>query len=196
MISQTSVLASLRDIDPAGIGLGLVIFIIGGCVAYLAAVLALTVHELGHFLARKVLRAPTSAVDIGTGPVLYRWGQVRWRLLPLQGQNWPKAFCLTGTSRRQKMAVYLSGSGANVIGVAVLLTAYCRAGVQVTSLWFLPWFLAIAFQTLQIANLIPARRGATVTYGLFIIALWHRMDFLPPDHPCSDPPPETLPGPR
>ncbi len=196
MISQTSVLASLRDIDPAGIGLGLVIFIIGGCVAYLAAALALTVHELGHFLARKVLRAPTSAVDIGTGLVLCRWGQVRWRLLPLQGQNWPKAFCLTGTSRRQKMAVYLSGAGANVIGVAVLLTTYCWANLPVTSLWFLPWFLTITFQAFQIANLIPARHRATVTDGLFLIALWHGMDFLPPGHPCGDPPPKTLPRPR
>lgn len=196
MISGETVLTSLRGIDPAGIGQGLVIVIMGVCVAYLAAVLALTVHELGHFLVRKVLRTPTSAVDIGTGPVLCRWGQVRWRLLPLQGQNWPKAFCLTGTSRCQKMAVYLSGAGANVIGVAVLLTAYCRTDVQVTSLWFLPWFLTITFQAFQIANLIPARHRATVTDGLFIIALWHRMDFLPPDHPCGDPPPETLPHPR
>ena len=195
-MGQVTGLAILHGLDWAAIELVSIFVIIGLGVAYLAAVLALTVHELGHFLARKMLRAPTSAVDIGTGPVLCRWGRVCWYLWPLQGQNWPKTFCLPGLSRRRKVAVYLSGSGANVVSVAVLLTTYCWTNLRVTSLWFVLWLFAIAFQTLQIANLIPARRGATVTDGLFLIALWHRLDFLPPDHPYGDLFPKTLPRPR
>lgn len=153
----------------------------GMVVFYGSLWLSLAVHESGHFALRRLWHVPPHTIRIGQGRLVARWGRVEWRILPSSGANIPYAFCSPDLSRSQKILIYLAGSSANGLAGALLLL------VAITTSAWLRWGLdgEVIIQLIGLANLIPSRQGSRVSDGLFVLALWHRLEFLGPDRPCD-----------
>lgn len=160
--------------------------IAGLVLLYLALTFAVVVHEMGHFILRHFWHVPTTTVRIGQGPMLCHWGKIEWRTIPCSGANVPYTFCATNITRWKKITIYCAGPLANtIIGLGLVWMVLAIASIlPVDSLAI---GMVALVQAIGVANLIPTRHGTQVSDGLFIVALWHRLEFLPPDHPCESP---------
>ncbi|MBF8376376.1 site-2 protease family protein [Alicyclobacillus mali] len=161
----------------------IVLFVILAFIVFwIAMYLAIVVHEFGHLIFRKIFGVPTQSVRIGTGPCICSVGCVQFRWFPLGGMNAPYTFCYPRVNRKKKIVIYGAGSAVNFIFSIVF--SIISLGLPFP-LNMIPFSMAIC-NFLLIFNLIPHRKGKSVSDGLMIIALLYNMEFLPPDHPCEN----------
>jgi Peptidase family M50 len=143
---------------------------------FIATVVAVAVHEGGHFVCGLAAGIPMRQVTVGTGPLLFRrrFGEtwVELRLLPVLGlvNPYPSA-----TIRRSRLAVMLLG-GVLANAAAIALFAIITKGVAVTAAASEPIGAMVFVQGWMIvANLLPftgkVKGGRVGTDGLQLLQL-------------------------
>ncbi|WP_206830138.1 site-2 protease family protein [Alicyclobacillus fructus] len=74
------------------------------------------IHELGHYVMRRVFGVPTERVIFGSGKRFLRVGRFEFRPLPLGGYNLPYTYC-SDVSVKKKIWVYRAGMLANFLTI-------------------------------------------------------------------------------
>lgn len=81
--------------------------------------IVLTLHELGHFVAAKLLKVPITEFSVGAGPTLYKRKRknilYQFKLLPIKGHVAPEPEVVSTLPLHSKCFLYLAGIFVNLI---------------------------------------------------------------------------------
>ncbi|AEJ44359.1 hypothetical protein TC41_2460 [Alicyclobacillus acidocaldarius subsp. acidocaldarius Tc-4-1] len=130
------------------------------------------IHELGHYVFRKIFVVPTKRMVIGTGPLMFRIKSFEVRWIPTSGSVGPGVYCMD-IPVRHKLWVYRGGILAN--GVSMLLWLK-------NPVWVLCGLMMIWANT----RVVVFREKRTMTDGAWIALL--RGGFRLPEgfEPCTE----------
>jgi Peptidase family M50 len=137
--------------------------VLGILIVYLTAMVALAIHELGHYLAARLLRSPVRAIQIGAPPALASFriggtrvdvgprisGRVQWDHEPSAGRRW---------------IVTLAGPLANLVTAPLPLVLPLPSATRYAA--------ALIFAVAGASNLLPFRLAPGKTNdGLMLLTL-------------------------
>lgn len=132
----------------------LIVFIIG---------FLIFIHELGHYLAARVVGIPIEVFSIGFGPKLWAWkrGETEFRFswIPLGGYVLPAIESEEAYFKipiRQRLVFSLGGPLANIVLPLVLfMVINClKSGVSLSAIFIKPW-IQTATYFIQILHSLP-----------------------------------------
>lgn len=84
-------------------------------ITYIAFLLAMVTHELGHLYFLKKFNVPVQKFSIGLGPILFKTKKITFRLFPLHGFVKYNEQVFNLLSSRQKVKMMLAGSVVNLL---------------------------------------------------------------------------------
>lgn len=125
---------------------------------------AVSIHELGHFMVAYTLRQPISKMEVGIGPMLcstsWKGMNFVFRLVPFSGFV---SLCWLSSKKWKNFAVFSAGPIANFFTAGVLyLTSHADNDLFGLSMW------------IAVGNLIPFTTKLFDSDGRQLINEWRR----------------------
>jgi len=84
-------------------------------ITYIAFLLAMVTHELGHLYFLKKFNVPVQKFSIGLGPILFKTKKISLKILPLHGFVKYDEKVFNNLYIKQKIKVFMAGSVVNLL---------------------------------------------------------------------------------
>lgn len=92
------------------------------------------IHELGHYVFRRMFGVPTRRMVIGTGPLVFRIKGFEVRWIPASGEVTPEIYCFDIPVKR-KIWVYRGGVLANAVTMLLWLKNPVWLALNLAVIW-------------------------------------------------------------